>query len=136
MPPKSDDLKDDLSLTRDDLMDDNFQNEDHDMNENSMEEVLSENESASKRKRKRRESAKREYSEDMLESAIAMLKSGKTLVEAATTNNIPRSTLYMRAKSLGLQMHASRSEYPAECMKAAIETVLSMFHLIHPPITL
>lgn len=79
-----------------------------------------------KRERKKRETLKKEYSEAQLETAITELKSGKTLIEASIKNNIPRSTLYLRAKALGIQLHASRNEYPAECMKSAIDTVLSI----------
>lgn len=77
-----------------------------------------------KKRKRRKDSVKREYNDDMLVSAINDLRSGQTLIEAATRNNIPRSTLYMRAKALGIQLSASRNEYPPECMKAAIEAVL------------
>jgi hypothetical protein len=79
----------------------------------------------SNRKRKRRrEIAKRDYNDDMLTSAINDLKLGHTLIETATKYNIPRSTLYMRAKALGIHLNASRNGYPAECMNAAITAVI------------
>ncbi|XP_015514497.1 protein abrupt isoform X1 [Neodiprion pinetum] len=78
----------------------------------------------SPKRKRRRDSSKKDYSEDMLMAAINDLKTGHTLVEAATSHGIPRSTLYMRAKALGLHLNASRNEYSAECMKAAINAVL------------
>lgn len=81
-------------------------------------------ENSENKKRKRRYSMKREYSEDMLANAISNLRDGQTLIEAATKNHIPRSTLYMRAKALGIQLQACRNEYPAECMKGAIDAVI------------
>lgn len=79
----------------------------------------------SKKKKRRRETVKKDYNDDMLASAINDLKLGQTLIEAATKHNIPRSTLYMRAKALGLHLNASRNGYPAECMNAAINAVIS-----------
>ncbi|XP_012259404.2 uncharacterized protein LOC105687991 [Athalia rosae] len=76
------------------------------------------------KKKRRRDTIKKEYSEDMLMAAIDDLKAGHTLIEAATKHGIPRSTLYMRAKALGLHLNASRNEYSPECMKAAINSVL------------
>lgn len=86
--------------------------------------ITAENNVLNKKKKRRREPTKREYSEVMLASAINDLRSGQTLVEAATKHNIPRSTLYMRAKTLGIHLSASRNEYPAECMNAAITAVI------------
>ncbi|XP_015586107.1 uncharacterized protein LOC107263425 isoform X2 [Cephus cinctus] len=84
-----------------------------------------------KKRKRRRDIIKREYSEDMLVSAINDLRSGQTLIEASTKNNIPRSTLYMRAKALGIHLNATRNEYPAECMKAAINAVIGGSSLQH-----
>jgi len=78
-----------------------------------------------KKKKRRHEKIKRYYNDDMLASAINDLKLGQTLVEAATKHNIPRSTLYMRAKALGIHLTATRNGYPAECMNAAINAVIS-----------
>ncbi|KAK0075165.1 hypothetical protein PV325_007282 [Microctonus aethiopoides] len=78
-----------------------------------------------KNKKRRRETAKREYNNDMLEAAINDVRGGQSLVDAATKNNVPRSTLYMRAKALGIQLNAARNEYPAECIKAAINAVIN-----------
>ncbi|XP_014477716.1 PREDICTED: uncharacterized protein LOC106746060 isoform X2 [Dinoponera quadriceps] len=85
----------------------------------------------SKKRKRRRDPSKREYSEVMLASAIDDLRLGQTLVEAATKHNIPRSTLYMRAKTLGIHLSASRNEYPAECMNAAITAVMGGSSLQH-----
>lgn len=86
-----------------------------------------EDSAVNKRKKRRRDTTKRDYSDDMLASAINDLKSGQTLIEASTKHNIPRSTLYMRAKALGIHLNASRNEYPAECMKAAINAVIGQY---------
>ncbi|XP_015116104.1 uncharacterized protein LOC107040504 [Diachasma alloeum] len=77
-----------------------------------------------KKERKKKDTSKKEYNEAMLDTAINDLKDGKTLIEASGKNHIPRSTLYMKAKALGIQLHAARNEYPAECMQSAIDTVL------------
>ncbi|CAK9829228.1 Protein bric-a-brac 1 [Anthophora retusa] len=90
-----------------------------------------ENSTSHKKKKRRRDTTKRDYSDDMLASAINDLKSGQTLIEASTKHNIPRSTLYMRAKALGIHLNASRNEYPAECMKAAINAVIGGSSLQH-----
>lgn len=95
------------------------------------EEKKADNSLLSRRKKRRRDAMKREYSDDMLASAINDLKLGQTLIEAATKHNIPRSTLYMRAKALGIHLNASRNEYPAECMKAAINAVIGGSSLQH-----
>ncbi|XP_076685560.1 uncharacterized protein LOC143377765 [Andrena cerasifolii] len=95
------------------------------------EQEVIENATMSKRKRRRRDTAKRDYNDDMLASAITDLKLGQTLIEASTKHNIPRSTLYMRAKALGIHFNASRNEYPAECVKAAINAVIGGTSLQH-----
>ncbi|KAL6267064.1 hypothetical protein P5V15_000140 [Pogonomyrmex californicus] len=86
---------------------------------------------SNKKKKRRRETIKRDYNDDMLASAINDLKLGQTLIEAATKHNIPRSTLYMRAKALGIHLNASRNGYPAECMNAAITAVINGSSLQH-----
>nr|XP_012217483.1 PREDICTED: uncharacterized protein LOC105669223 isoform X1 [Linepithema humile] len=93
--------------------------------------TITENCISNKKKKRRRETVKRDYSDDMLTSAINDLKLGQTLIEAATKHNIPRSTLYMRAKALGIHLNASRNGYPAECMNAAITAVISGSSLQH-----
>lgn len=76
---------------------------------------------------KRRKSvSKKDYSDDDLAAAIADIKSGSSLLEAASKNHIPRSTLYMRAKILNVPLNPSRSDYTNEDMKAAIQDVLGM----------
>lgn len=77
-----------------------------------------------RKKKRRRDTAKRDYNDDMLVAAINDLKEGQTLIEAATKHNIPRSTLYMRAKALGIQLTASRNEYSPDSMNAAINAVI------------
>ncbi|XP_012150886.1 uncharacterized protein LOC100876849 isoform X2 [Megachile rotundata] len=99
--------------------------------EDQQKEQITENSTLNKRKKRRRDATKRDYSDDMLASAINDLKSGQTLIEASTKHNIPRSTLYMRAKALGIHLNASRNEYPAECMKAAINAVIGGSSLQH-----
>ncbi|RLU17015.1 hypothetical protein DMN91_011084 [Ooceraea biroi] len=84
-----------------------------------------------KKKKRRRDIAKRDYNDDMLASAINDLKLGQTLIETATKYNIPRSTLYMRAKALGIHLNASRNGYPVECMNAAITAVIGGSSLQH-----
>ncbi|XP_043286684.1 uncharacterized protein [Venturia canescens] len=86
---------------------------------------------SNKGKKRQKSNLKRDYNDEMLASAINDLKLGQTLVEASIKNNIPRSTLYMRAKALGIQLNASRNEYPAECMKAAIDAVIEGSSLQH-----
>ena len=57
------------------------------------------------------------------------LRSGKSLIEASLKNNVPRSTLYVKAKSSGITMTNMRNDYPPECMKGAMEAVISnMMH--------
>ncbi|XP_076760561.1 uncharacterized protein LOC143429059 [Xylocopa sonorina] len=99
--------------------------------EDKKKDEVTENCTLSKKRKRRRDTAKRDYSDDMLASAINDLKSGQTLIEASTKHNIPRSTLYMRAKALGIHLNASRNEYPAECMKAAINAVIGGSSLQH-----
>lgn len=91
--------------------------------QDQQEQTVGENRVLNKKKR-RRDVLKRDYNDDMLASAINDLKSGQTLIEAATKHSIPRSTLYMRARALGIHLNASRNEYPAECMNAAITSVI------------
>lgn len=95
--------------------------------ENQQKDEVIDNSMLSKKKKRRRDTTKRDYSDDMLASAINDLKAGQTLIEASTKHNIPRSTLYMRAKALGIHLNASRNEYPAECMKAAINAVIGWY---------
>ena len=99
--------------------------------EDQQEQEVIENAAMGKRKRRRRDTTKRDYNDDMLASAITDLKLGQTLIEASTKHNIPRSTLYMRAKALGIHFNASRNEYPAECVKAAINAVIGGTSLQH-----
>ncbi|OXU21406.1 hypothetical protein TSAR_002074 [Trichomalopsis sarcophagae] len=61
--------------------------------EEEMDEIL-------KRRKRRKSVCKKEYSDEMLAAAISDIKEGRSLLEAAIRNHIPRSTLYMRAKVL------------------------------------
>lgn len=74
---------------------------------------------------KRRKSvSKKDYSDEDLAAAIADIRNGSSLLEAAAKNHIPRSTLYMRAKIFNIPLNPSRSEYTNDDMKAAIQDVL------------
>lgn len=77
-----------------------------------------------KKKRRKRDPLKKEYNDNMLTDAINDLKEGHSLLQAATKNNIPRSTLYMKAKSLGIELNTPRNEYPVDSMRSAINSVL------------
>lgn len=89
------------------------------------EKVLESDETSGHEEPKRRKSvSKKDYSDEDLAAAIADIKSGSSLLEAAAKNHIPRSTLYMRAKILNVPLNPSRSEYTNEDMKAAIQDVL------------
>lgn len=79
------------------------------------------------RERKRRKSVnKKEYTDEMLVNAINDIKAGNSLLDAAAKFHIPRSTLYMRAKVLGLSLNNHKCEYTVDDMKAAIEAVIGM----------
>ena len=67
----------------------------------------------------------------MLTSALDEIRKGGTLLEAAAKHRIPRSTLYMRAKALGVTLNPCRNEYTLDDMKQAIEAVLSKYILIY-----
>lgn len=82
------------------------------------------------KKKRKREYVKRDYNPAMLEAALNDVRNGFSLIDAANKNNVPRSTLYMRCKTLGLQLNTARHEYPPECLKAAINAVMSKFLFI------
>ncbi|XP_008210950.1 uncharacterized protein LOC100121492 isoform X2 [Nasonia vitripennis] len=86
--------------------------------EDEMDEIL-------KRRKRRKSVCKKEYSDEMLAAAISDIKEGRSLLEAAMRNHIPRSTLYMRAKVLGLTLNPARSEYTNEDMQGAIQAVMA-----------
>lgn len=85
--------------------------------------ITADNSTLNKKRKRRRDASRKEYSKLTLASAIDDLRSGQTLVEAANKHNIPRTTLYMRAKTLGIPLSA-RNEYSAECMNGAIAAVM------------
>ena len=81
--------------------------------------------------KKRKIGAKREYTDEQLEAAINDIKNGKPLPDTAAKYNIPRSTLYMRAKVLNIALTLAKSEYTFEDMTAAIDLVLGMFQEVN-----
>ncbi|XP_044014777.1 uncharacterized protein PFB0145c [Aphidius gifuensis] len=99
-------------------------NEQEEPQNNIINEIQLNNDTINKKKKRRKEHLKREYSKEMLESALKDIKNGMSLIEAASKNGIPRSTLYMRAKTMQIPLHAPRNEYSAETMDGAISAVL------------
>lgn len=91
---------------------------------NKNEKIVGDNNNKMKKKIRKKECIKREYSDEMLKSAIKDLKNGQSLIEASKNNGIPRSTLYMRAKTLRIKINAARNEYSNESMSGAISAVL------------
>lgn len=75
------------------------------------------------KKRKRRESCRREYSEEQLAAALSDLRGGQLLRETALSHNIPRSTLYVRAKAEGIPITVTRQEHSGENVNAAVQAV-------------
>ncbi|KAJ1524996.1 hypothetical protein ONE63_009846 [Megalurothrips usitatus] len=73
------------------------------------------------KKKKRRE--RKEYSEEQLAAALRDLKSGQLLRETAHAHNIPRSTLYVRAKAKGIPITVTRQEHSGENVNAAVQAV-------------
>lgn len=76
-----------------------------------------------RRKRKRRESCRKEYSEEQLAAALKDLRCGQLLGDTALAHNIPRSTLYVRAKSEGIPITVTRQEHSGENVNAAVQAV-------------
>ncbi|XP_058800883.1 uncharacterized protein LOC131669773 isoform X2 [Phymastichus coffea] len=76
-------------------------------------------------RRRRRSVCKKEYTDKMLTNAINDIKAGTSLLDAAAKFHIPRSTLYMRAKILGLTLNNHKCDYTADDMKAAIDAVIA-----------
>ncbi|KAG8224609.1 hypothetical protein J437_LFUL009174 [Ladona fulva] len=75
------------------------------------------------RKKMRKQRYRKEYSEEALCEALAELRRGRPLIEAAAAHHIPRSTLYVRARSSGIQLPLIRQEYPGEMINAAVQAV-------------
>ncbi|XP_020293817.1 uncharacterized protein LOC109859711 isoform X1 [Pseudomyrmex gracilis] len=117
-------------VNRQDLVEENATDE---TEENKSKNLQSQQTIENKKKRQHRirESTKKDYNDVMLQSAIEDLKKGMPLIDAATKHNIPRSTLYMRAKALHIHLSASRNGYPEECMNAAMSAVMSGSSLQH-----
>ncbi|XP_046385208.1 uncharacterized protein LOC124155437 isoform X2 [Ischnura elegans] len=77
------------------------------------------------RKKNHKQRYRKEYSEESLSEALDELRRGRPLLETAAAHHIPRSTLYVRARGLGIQLPLTRQEYPGEMMSAAIQAVQS-----------
>ncbi|XP_014209747.1 uncharacterized protein LOC106640281 [Copidosoma floridanum] len=73
--------------------------------------------------KRKRSSSKKEYSDNQLAAAIKDICAGKSLLEAAEKHSIPKSTLYMRAKALGVKINTTKVIYTAEDMKEAVKSV-------------
>ncbi|KAK3921363.1 Protein tramtrack, alpha isoform [Frankliniella fusca] len=76
-----------------------------------------------RKKRKRREICRKEYSEEQLAAALKDLRSGQLLGDTAIAHNIPRSTLYVRAKAEGIPITVTRQEHSGENVNAAVQAV-------------
>ncbi|CAG2060694.1 unnamed protein product, partial [Timema podura] len=77
-----------------------------------------------RKRRRRRDSIKKEYSEESIAQALEDLKSGRTLVETAIAHNVPRSTLYVRARTQHVSLAYTRQEHSGEIIKAAVQAVV------------
>lgn len=133
--PNEKDLSNEETYVVNDLSDDNDADADADLDGDIETVVLSEGSPTKKtkaseetnsdsRKRKRKSSCKKEYSDEALTAAMNDIQAGKTLLETATKHGIPRSTLYMRVKTLGLTLAPARSDYTNEDMRQAIDQVI------------
>ncbi|XP_054276400.1 uncharacterized protein LOC128995414 [Macrosteles quadrilineatus] len=78
---------------------------------------------ATPKNKRKREFSRRDYSEEALSAALEDMANGLSLLEASNTHNIPRSTLYARAKSYGITPSISRYEYSQENLLAAVNMV-------------
>lgn len=77
--------------------------------------------------KKRKSVCKKDYSEEHMAFAVEEIKSGLSLLEAAEKYNIPKSTLYIRIKSLGVKINNSRFAYTINDMRDAIKAVAGNF---------
>nr|CAD7458609.1 unnamed protein product [Timema tahoe] len=62
--------------------------------------------------------------EESIAQALEDLKSGRTLVETAIAHNVPRSTLYVRARTQHVSLAYTRQEHSGEIIKAAVQAVV------------
>lgn len=62
-------------------------------------------------------------SEEQLATALEALREGHLLGETAAAHNIPRSTLYIRAKAGGVPTRMTRQEHSGENVNAAVQAV-------------
>lgn len=76
------------------------------------------------RKRRRKGASKKEYSDEALENAVEDIRTGNTLLGTSIKHKIPRSTLYMRVKALGIHLNPSRSDYTNDDIRQAIDLVI------------
>nr|XP_018908349.1 PREDICTED: uncharacterized protein LOC109037934 isoform X1 [Bemisia tabaci] len=81
--------------------------------------------------KKKRAETKKEYSEQLLAEALTELHQGKTLADVCSRYAIPRSTLYSRARVMGIAPTIERKEYSAENVAAAIQAVAEGASLKH-----
>lgn len=79
---------------------------------------------AEEKPKKKKVCPKRFYDEQTMQEALEQLKQGHSLIEVSKRFSVPRSTLYMKAKAIGVPMTASRNEYSQESMKSAIDAVV------------
>lgn len=64
-------------------------------------------------------------SEDQLAAALSDLRNGQLLRETAMAHNVPRSTLYVRAKAEGIAIAMTRKGHSGENVDAAVQAVKS-----------
>ncbi|XP_063235271.1 uncharacterized protein LOC134538153 isoform X2 [Bacillus rossius redtenbacheri] len=76
-----------------------------------------------KKRRCRRKSCRKDYSEEALAAALEELRAGRSLVSTAGEHGIPRSTLYVRARSQGIQLAVCRRGHRGDRVQAAIKAV-------------
>lgn len=74
---------------------------------------------------------KKKLSEEQLAAALKDLKSGQLLRETASIHNIPRSTLYVRARAEGIPITVTRQEHSGDNVNAAVEAVNSKKFVKH-----
>lgn len=58
-----------------------------------------------------------------MKAALEELKRGKSLMQTAYAHKIPRSTLYFRARNLGVTNNLTRPEYSSEKVRQAFKAV-------------
>ncbi|GLH14797.1 Uncharacterized protein GBIM_19109 [Gryllus bimaculatus] len=76
-----------------------------------------------KPRKRKRDPSKKDYTEETLTAALQDLKSGRSLLETSAAHHIPRSTLYVRARSQSIPIVPSRQDHPREKIQAAVQAV-------------